>query len=276
MPRRPTPPLVTSRRRLLAAAFALAVAAPPAFAQTRAGPAGSSEAWRDLSASLYPGRAIADAGEMIAIDAPYRAHDASTVPIEIAITPPEGRTVARFDIVIDENPAPVAAQIDVGPGMGRAVALSTRVRIDAYSAVRVVAAFDDGSLAQSAVFVKASGGCSAPGAGQAAEALAAAGQMRLRVFPGPEAEAQLMIRHPNNSGFQVDQVTLLNIPPWFIDMIEVRQGDELVMRVSGGISLSENPSLRFRYAPNGADAFAVKVKDTDSGVFAASFPTAGS
>ena len=266
-----------SRSALLAAAIAIGLAAAaPAAAQTRAGPAEASEAWADLSGSLFPGREIADAGPMIAIDAPYRAHDAATVPIEIAIAPPEGRSVERFTIVIDENPAPVAAEIEVGPGLGRDVALSTRVRVDAYSAIRVVAELDDGSLAQSGVFVKASGGCSAPAMKGADEALAAAGQMRLRTFAENGPEAQLMIRHPNHSGFQMDQVTLLNIPPWFVDVIEVRQGDELVMRVSGGISLSEDPSLRFHYVPNGAPAFAVRVEDTERGVFAASFPTAGS
>ncbi|TVQ58134.1 MAG: quinoprotein dehydrogenase-associated SoxYZ-like carrier [Rhodobacteraceae bacterium] len=271
MPRRALSPI----RALLAASLLLGLPA-AADAQTRAEAAGPSEAWNDLAAALFPGRAIADAGAMIAIDAPFRAHDAATVPIEIAIAPPEGRSVERFTIVIDENPAPVAAQIDVGPGLGRDVALSTRVRVDAYSAIRVVAELDDGSVAQSGVFVRASGGCAAPGMKDADAALAAAGQMRLRVFSGPEPEAQLMIRHPNNSGFQVDQVSLLHIPPWFIDLIEVRQGDELVMRVSGGISLSEDPSLRFRYVPNGADAFAVRVEDTERGVFAASFPSAGS
>ncbi|MGF1658076.1 MAG: quinoprotein dehydrogenase-associated SoxYZ-like carrier [Rubrimonas sp.] len=249
---------------------------------SRAGPEQSGQSWGELAEALFPGRAIAPGGEMIVIDAPYRAHDAATVPVEIDIVPPLGRVVSRFTLLVDENPAPVAAEFEVGPGIGRKVELATRLRIDAYSNVRVVAELDDGSLHQSAVFVKASGGCSAPAMKNADEAVAAVGRMKLRAFyagagtaAGALSEAQLMIRHPNHSGFQMDQVSLLTIPPWFVDEIEVRQGGELVLRVEGGISLSEDPSLRFRYVPNGAGAFAVRVEDTSKGVFEAVFPLSG-
>jgi sulfur-oxidizing protein SoxY len=150
------------------------------------------------------------------------------------------------------------------------------VRVDAYSNIRVIAELDDGSLVQSARFVKASGGCSAPAAKDAEAAVANAGKMKLRTFADAAPEAQLLVRHPNHSGFQMDQVSLLPIPPWFIDVIEVRQGDALVMKVTGGISLSEDPAIRFRYVPNGAAAFEVRVEDTEGGVFEAAFPVAAS
>jgi sulfur-oxidizing protein SoxY len=233
-------------------------------------------AWAELSGALFPNRTIAEAGDMITLDAPYRAHDAAAVPLEIRITPPLGRSIARFTLLIDENPAPVAAEVEVGPGLGREIALSTRVRVDAYSNVRVIAELDDGALYQSARFVKASGGCSAPAAKDAEAAVANAGKMKLRTFAEAAPEAQLLVRHPNHSGFQMDQVTLLPIPPWFVDVIEVTQGGALVMRVTGGISLSEDPALRFRYVPNGAAALDVRVEDTEGGVFEAAFPVAGS
>ena len=47
-------------------------------------------------------------------------------------------------------------------------------------------------------------------------------------------EAQVMIRHPNNSGLQRDQVTLLYIPAHFVDELAVRQGDALLFRMEGG------------------------------------------
>lgn len=266
--RSPTIPLAA-----MAVACALAL---PAAAQESAGPEVESAAWAELSQMLFPGETIADAGDMIAIDAPYRAHDAATVPIEIDIKPPLGRVVERFTIVVDENPAPVAAEVEVGPGMGRTVHLATRVRVNAYSNVRVVAELDDGSMAQSARFVKASGGCSAPATRDAEAAMAAAGRMKLKGFAGDAPEAQLMIRHPNNSGFQIDQVSLLTIPPWFVDTIVVEQDGQLVFRVEGGISLSEDPALRFRYVPNGASAFDVRVEDTEGNVWTEHFPAAAS
>ncbi|MFN3615124.1 MAG: quinoprotein dehydrogenase-associated SoxYZ-like carrier [Rubrimonas sp.] len=260
------------------AAWATAAPAQQTPAPQPADPAAAAEqpsaAWDDLRPLIYGQRPIAEAGEMIRIDAPVRAHDAAVVPIEIAIVPPLGRTVSRFSLIIDENPAPVAAEFEVGPGLGREIAMSTRVRIDAYSNVRVVAEFDDGALYQTARFVKASGGCSAPALKDAQAALDAAGQMRMRVFQGDAAapEAQIAIRHPNYSGFQMNQVTLLRIPAYYVDRIEVAQGDRMVFRMEGGISLSEDPSIRFRYVPNGVEPFTVRASDNSGAEFEGLFP----
>lgn len=235
-----------------------------------------SEAWSDLKPMIFGARAIAEAGDMIRVDGPVRAHDAAVVPIEIAIAPPLGRSVKRFALIVDENPAPVAADFVVGEGMGREVALSTRIRVNAYSNVRVVAELDDGSLHQTARYVKASGGCSAPALKDAEAAVAQAGQIRLRVFDAAAdegAEAQVAIRHPNHSGFQVDQVTLLHVPAWFVDQIEVTQGDRMIFRMEGGISLSEDPSLRFRFTPSGSEPFTIRATDTAGASFEGVFPS---
>jgi sulfur-oxidizing protein SoxY len=232
-----------------------------------------SEAWDDLRGMIYGERPIAAAPDMIRLEAPTRAHDAAVVPVEIEITPPPGREVERFALIIDENPAPVAADFIVGDAMGRDIALSTRIRVNAYSNVRVVAELDDGTLHQHARFVKASGGCSAPALKDAAAALAAAGQMKMRVFDAAAGgEAQVMVRHPNNSGFQIDQVSLLHIPAYYVDLIEVSQGDRMVFRMEGGISLSEDPSIRFHFAGTGDEPFTVRATDNSGAVFEGAFP----
>ncbi len=51
-------------------------------------------------------------------------------------------------------------------------------------------------------------------------------------------EAQLMLRHPQNSGLQMDQLPRLYIPPFFIDNLKIWQGDDLVLAMDGGISIS--------------------------------------
>src|SRR3546814_10832017 len=64
--------------------------------------------------------------------------------------------------------------------------------------------------------VKASGGCSAPASGDQELALSRMGKMRLKQLgswrQNEIAEAQFMVRHPNYSGFQQDQLTQLWIP----------------------------------------------------------------
>ena len=102
--------------------------------------------------------------------------------------------------------------------------------------------------------------------------------MRFRQFAksseGPASgprEAQIMIRHPNNSGLQRDQVTLLYIPAFFVKELRVWQGDELVLAMEGGISISQDPNIRFSYLANGA-TFHVEAVDTSGHVFKGEWP----
>src|ERR1700739_4029174 len=108
-------------------------------------------------------------------------------------------------------------------------------------------------------FVKASGGCSAPAAKNAEEAKNHLGQMKYRQFARAEQapsngvrEAQIMIGHPNNSGLQMDQLTHLYIPAFFIDELHLWQDDSPILSMEGGISISEDPNIRFSYVLNGA------------------------
>jgi len=84
-------------------------------------------------------------------------------------------------------------------------------------------------------------------------------------------EVQVMIRHPNYSGLQRNQVTQLFVPPNFISELEVMQGDDLLFRMEGGISISENPTFRFKYNDNGAAAIRVRAVDTDGNIYQQDF-----
>ena len=112
----------------------------------------------------------------------------------------------------------MAATFEIAPGAGL-TELSTRVRVNAYTDIHAVAEAADGTLYVTKQFVKAAGGCAAPAAKDPEVAARQMGQMKLRQFAAADGsaesarhEAQLMIRHPNNSGLQKDQVTLLYIP----------------------------------------------------------------
>lgn len=263
----------------LAAALLFAASAATAAPENGEQP---SEIWPDLRETLYGDKPVADGAAVVALEAPYRAHDPAVVPIELRVTPPAGRRVTGLTLIVDENPAPVAAEFSFAEAMGETIELSTRVRVNAYSNVRAVAELDDGSLMQTARFVKATGGCAAPASKDMEAALAALGKMKVRHFDGPQSrapgrsEAQVMIRHPNNSGFQVDQVTQLYIPAYFIHRIEVSQHGAPIFTMTGGISLSEDPSIRFAYEDDGSGELAVSASDTDGGVFEGVFASGGS
>ena len=56
-----------------------------------------------------------------------------------------------------------------------------------------------------------------------------------------------MIRHPNNSGLQMDQLTRYYIPAHFIQGLTVSQGNQLILSMQGGISIAEDPNFRFAF-----------------------------
>ena len=76
-----------------------------------------------------------------------------------------------------------------------------------------------------------------------------------------------MIGHPNNSGLQMDQVTQLYVPAFFINELRISQDESLVLAMEGGISISEDPNIRFTYVPGGAKNIHVEAKDTEGHVF---------
>jgi sulfur-oxidizing protein SoxY len=76
-----------------------------------------------------------------------------------------------------------------------------------------------------------------------------------------------MIGHPNNSGLQMDQVTQLYIPAFFVDAVRITQDDSLVLAMEGGISIAEDPNIRFSYVSNGARQIRVEAKDTEGHKF---------
>ena len=100
----------------------------------------AKDPWPELASNIFNGRPIADGTSMLAIEMPGRAEDAAIVPLTLRATlaPTETRRIASFTIVIDENPAPVAATFTIGPGAVVPV-ISTRVRVNSYTNVHAVA-----------------------------------------------------------------------------------------------------------------------------------------
>ncbi|MBR0795925.1 quinoprotein dehydrogenase-associated SoxYZ-like carrier [Bradyrhizobium jicamae] len=243
-----------------------------------AAPAAGTEAydpWPGLVQDIFNNRPMNDGSDVIGIEMPARAEDAAIVPVTLRtrLSPGDGRRVVAITLVIDQNPSPMAAKFTLGSD-ANVTEISTRVRVNNYTDVHAVAELSDGKLYVTKTYVKASGGCSAPAAKNAEEAKNRIGQMRYRQFARPEQgpasntrEAQIMIGHPNNSGLQMDQVTQLYIPAFFINDLHLWQDDSLVLAMEGGISISEDPNIRFTYVSDGAKHFRAEAKDTDGHVF---------
>ena len=152
----------------------------------RVAPAATPEAndpWPGLVQDIFNNRPMNDGADVIAIEMPYRAEDAAIVPVTLRtkLPPGDSRRVLRITLVIDQNPAPMAAKFELGPD-ANVTEISTRVRVNNYTDVHAVAELSDGKLYMTKTYVKASGGCSAPAAKNADEAKSRLGQMRYRQF----------------------------------------------------------------------------------------------
>ena len=255
--------------RLFGVAGLLLFGAPLALA------AEANDPWPGLVQDIFNNRPMNDGSDVISVEMPVRAEDAAIVPVTLRtkLSASDSRQVLNITLVIDQNPAPMAAKFQLGPD-AKVSEISTRVRVNNYTDVHAVAELSDGKLYMVKTYVKASGGCSAPAAKNADEAKNRLGQMRYRQFArageGPVSgarETQIMIGHPNNSGLQMDQVTQLYVPAFFVNELRLWQDDSLVLTMEGGISISEDPNIRFTYVSNGAKTFRAEAKDTDGHVF---------
>ncbi|WP_265501495.1 quinoprotein dehydrogenase-associated SoxYZ-like carrier [Paracoccus beibuensis] len=242
--------------------------AAPALAQDN--PLQPSPTWDDLRVSVIGLEAEPPVDPAVLdLDAPMRAHEAAIVPIRLT-QPAHAPAVTATTLVIDENPAPVAAEYTFGQAL-MPLDFEVRVRVDSYSDVRAIATLANGAPVMAGRFVKAAGGCSAPAGKDMAAVKDTMGQMRWRTaIEGDRSIGTLMIRHPNFSGLQRDQVTLLNIPAHFIDRLEVRQGEELLFTMAAGISVSEDPVFRFAFDSDGQPIH-VHVEDTEGNIWDQTF-----
>ncbi len=235
--------------------------------------------WPDIRQSMFQARAIAEGSNVVQLFAPNQADDAALVPISIKIPASAAVRAKSLTIIIDRNPAPVAATFTFGDGFRLGPAsgertLATRIRIDAFSRVRAILETTDDELHMASKFVIGAGGCSAPASKDPDEAVAQLGKAQLKLSKNDNLgtrwrDAQIMIRHPNFTGMQMNKKTGNFTPARFVNLIEVKQGNALLFRMDGGISISEDPNIRMSFETDSEQALDFVAKDTDGIVFTA-------
>src|SRR6185503_9109095 len=123
----------------------------------------SSPEWARLSEALFPGRRLQQGQSVVQVAAPLRAAYGASVPVKVTSKLPQQPQlyVRKVYLVVDKNPSPLAAVLDLTTEVGQAD-FETRLRVDEYSHVRVVSELSNGELHTDSRYVKTSGGCSAP------------------------------------------------------------------------------------------------------------------
>jgi sulfur-oxidizing protein SoxY len=228
--------------------------------------------WKDLQHEIFGARLLADGAGVIQIDAPEHALDAALVPVTLELKGTQA--VKGVYLVIDNNPAPLASHFTFGPRADPHT-LKLRVRVNMYTYMHAVAETTDGKLFVARQFIKTSGGCSAPVGSDDATAMKDMGLMKLHLLgsfaAGKPVQAQLMIRHPNFNGMQMDQITRNFTPPRFIRTIDASYDGANVFHLDSDISLSTDPVITFGFVPDGKGTMQLLVRDSKDTAFNHSF-----
>src|SRR5438270_8243129 len=77
----------------------------------------ADDPWPGLVQDIFNSRGMHDGTGIIGIEMPYRAEDAAIVPVTLRALLPAGdpRRIVAITLVIDRNPAPMAARFELGP-----------------------------------------------------------------------------------------------------------------------------------------------------------------
>lgn len=254
---------------LILAVISLAVladAAPPDWRQNQ-----SDKVWEEeIRPDIFQDRELdtSRAEQILELKAPYRAEDATVVPISVHTKIPQTpeRYIKKIHLYVDKNPVPLVGVFEFTPQSGKAD-LAMRIRVDTQSFVRAIAEMNNGELYMVKNFVRATGACSAPPPPSIDDSYANMGRMRLRTVGDVTMDkpnlVQLKIQHPNITGMQPLKIGSRVLPPaHFINEINVAYEDQPVLKANLTFSVSMDPSFRFFFQPQKQGKLHVTAKDT--------------
>ncbi len=245
-------------------------------------PAAAGEgSWPDLRSELYGERFLGVSDDVISIDVPYRTTNDARTGVTVRMAAPEGHTFKGFQLILDENPMPVSAQLAFARPLADFEFAAT-MRVNGPTPVHAVAELDNGQLFMAESFIKTSGqgACAAPPGTDPVMALETLGQMELVIRPLNDTASlvrhlrkggtndlalDVQISHPSHSGMQRDQVSLLYIPARYVDSLEIDLNGAPFATMTGSISLSENPQVTLS-VPSGTRRVRAKLTDSDGTV----------
>jgi sulfur-oxidizing protein SoxY len=229
----------------------------------------TSPEWDKLRAKLFATRKIEAVNSKVQLIVPLRAAYGASVPVKIISKLPQKPDlfVKRLYLLVDKNPSMLAAVLVLTPEVGQAD-FETRLRVDEYSHVRVVTELSNGELHMDSRYVKTSGGCSAP-PNRSAPHLIGRTVLKLvdEVKLNAPTQADVTVLHPNDTGFELNNVTVMTIPPHFVRSIKVSYDQKPIFEAELDFSVSENPTLRFNFVPRAQGQLKAEVEDSKEARF---------
>ena len=230
------------------------------------------ERWTDIKQGLFEDIDLKNGEGIIELTTPKRAPDGAFVPISFKTHKLKDQEdiISKIHLVVDMNPSPYSGTFKFASDIDQ-IELSTRIRLDAYSKVRVIAETKKGNYFMAANFVRGSGGCAAPPLGDVDEMIATAGKIKMKVKNiGVEsgiAEAKIMILHPQFNGLQANPKTTEMITAYYVENIEVTFNNKIVMALESDITISQDPTFRFKFPIGDGGNLKITAKDTDDNIY---------
>ncbi len=215
------------------------------------------ELWPYIKERLFSDRPIAEA-EFLTISGPKRASSGAQVPVTIKLDSPDDTEMKYVFLIIDANPTQHAATYKL-TNLSQELELSTRIRMETDSFVRVVAEDTAGKLYMSAIPIRASGGCSGYMDVFDPELTANLGKILVK---SKDKFLTTRIKHPNFTGLQKDLASGGYIPRWIVEEIIYVNNEEIVLVAQNKISMSQDPYLKFKVNSDIKGALNIMVRDT--------------
>lgn len=203
--------------------------------------------WPYLKAKVFKDRNIEENQNFLKIDGPKRASSGAQVPVTISVSQNDHK-IEKIYMYIDANPGQHASTYFL-TDHSQVVNISTRIRMETDSFVRVIAENDQGELFMDVIPIRASGGCSGYMDVHDPELTKDLGKIILKA--GNDF-ITTRIKHPNFTGLQKDLDSGGYIPEWIVKSIEFNQNGEKILVVENEISISQDPFLKFS-VPNKLD-----------------------
>lgn len=231
--------------------------------------------WDMLSLRYFGERTLIEGEDqdVVRLDAPFRTENDALVPVSINTKAAEdGPAITKVYLIVDVNPIPVAGVFSLSDKRPLET-ISTRVRVNGYTYVRAIAETSDGKLFMDKQVVKSRGvACAAPPITSPEDAERNLGKMRFKLISDNDEQQddnllQLMISHPNATGMQKDQISLLYIPEHYVKQVDVSFNGEQLLSAETTYSISENPSFRFNFSPEEKGELQARIVDTKDNVY---------
>ena len=226
--------------------------------------------WAVVKEAFFPQRAIEEV-DFLKVDGPKRAESGAQVPVTFTYdkAAAHGIVLKKLYVIVDANPIQLASTYHLTDKLN-GFQLSTRIRQETDSFVRLIGETADGKLYMGSRAIRAAGGCGGTVDNNESEVRAAAGKIKLHVDAsgaGTPATTTFNIKHVMRTGLQRDLVSQGYVPAFYISKVLFNYNGAELMTVDVGVGTSEDPYMKFSFIPDAPGKLDVTATDNEGKTF---------